>query len=595
MWPCGRSSPGRREAGRVVTPTVTALGESALRLSLPGIDAVLALYDAFRRDPLPGQIDLVPGAESLVIHLDRPASAELARAAGARADADLARREAVGRVGRDADDAESGGAGRSDSESGGMQMDTVRIDTVYQGPDLEHVAALVGLSAEGVVAAHTAALWRVAFCGFAPGFAYLTGGDPRLAVPRRDRPRPDVPSGAVGLADEFSGVYPRSSPGGWQLIGRTDTVLWDPRRERPALLRPGMSVTFRAVRPSMTLQQSGPATEPTAPQPVSSPRGAERGLAVLRPGLLCLVQDAGRSGHADMGVSRSGAADRGALRRANRAVGNRPDAAALEILLGGAEFEAVGELTIGLSGAPVSVSLAPGPGRAGAYREVSQPMDRALTLPAGARLRLGRPTSGLRSYLAVRGGVELPAVLGSRCTDLLSGLGPEPTRAGDVLPIGDAEILAADSDTALLGPDPAGDFGDLGAVDTDPVGDLGDRDAALLATLPGPQRDWFDDTAWQALVAGSWQVTPATNRVAARLAGPRLDRTITGEVASQGLVRGAIQVPPSGELVAFLADHPVTGGYPVIAVLTEAAADRLAQCRPGASVRFRAVSAAAGA
>jgi KipI family sensor histidine kinase inhibitor len=558
-----------------VTPTVTALGEVALRLSLPGIDAVLTLYDAFRRDPLPGQIDLVPGAESLVVHLERPASAELARVAGARAEAELARSAATGHAGRDADDA----------ESGRVRIDTVRIDTVYQGPDLEHVAALIGLSVEGVVTAHSAALWRVAFGGFAPGFAYLTGGDPRLAVPRRDRPRPDVPSGAVGLADEFSGVYPRPSPGGWQLIGRTDTVLWDPQRDPPALLRPGMSVTFRAVRPSMTLQQAGPATAPAAPQRKLSPRGAERGLAVSRPGLLCLVQDAGRSGHADMGVSRSGAADRGALRRANRAVGNRPDAAALEILLGGAEFEAVGALTIGLSGAPVTVSVAHG--RAGttrAYREVPQPMDRALTLSPGARLRLGRATSGLRSYLAVRGGFDLPAVLGSRCTDLLSGLGPEPIRAGDVLPIGDPPALAASAGT------------EVAPMDADPAGDPGDADAARpLAVLPGPQRDWFADAAWQMLAAESWEVTSATNRVAARLAGPRLPRDITGELASQGLVRGAIQVPPSGELVAFLADHPVTGGYPVIAVLTEAAADRLAQCRPGATVRFRTVSAAAGA
>ncbi len=112
------------------------------------------------------------------------------------------------------------------------------------GPDLDEVAAHTGLTRAEVVAAHTGTPWRVAFGGFAPGFAYLVGGDPRLHVPRRERPRPSVPAGSVGLAGEFSGVYPRSSPGGWQLLGTTDAVLWDAGREPPALLRPGTTVRF---------------------------------------------------------------------------------------------------------------------------------------------------------------------------------------------------------------------------------------------------------------------------------------------------------------------------------------------------------------
>lgn len=124
---------------------------------------------------------------------------------------------------------------------------TVTIEVAYDGPDLAEVGQLTGLGTEGVIAAHTATAWRVAFGGFAPGFAYLSGGDPRLQVPRRAEPRPSVPAGSVGLAGEFSGVYPRSSPGGWQLIGRTAAALWDPVREPPALLSPGVWVRFRAV------------------------------------------------------------------------------------------------------------------------------------------------------------------------------------------------------------------------------------------------------------------------------------------------------------------------------------------------------------
>ena len=125
--------------------------------------------------------------------------------------------------------------------------DAVEVPVVYDGPDLEEVARLTGLSPEAVVRAHTSTPWRVAFGGFAPGFAYLVGGDPRLVVPRRPSPRAAVPAGAVGLAGEFSGIYPRASPGGWQLLGTTDLTLWDERRDPPALLTPGRAVRFVAV------------------------------------------------------------------------------------------------------------------------------------------------------------------------------------------------------------------------------------------------------------------------------------------------------------------------------------------------------------
>jgi KipI family sensor histidine kinase inhibitor len=135
-------------------------------------------------------------------------------------------------------------AGQQDSDAG----DAVLIRVVYDGDDLDEVGRLTGLGARGVVEAHTSTTWVAAFTGFAPGFAYLAGGEPRLAVPRRDHPRPEVPAGAVGLAGEFSGVYPRSSPGGWQLIGRTDVVLFDADRRPPALLTPGTPVRFEAAR-----------------------------------------------------------------------------------------------------------------------------------------------------------------------------------------------------------------------------------------------------------------------------------------------------------------------------------------------------------
>ena len=203
--------------------TVHDYGERALLLEFDGIDEVLAWTDAVRRADLPGVLDVVPAAHTVLIELAAPADVGAVR-----------RRLTSLRV-----DPTDGSPG-----DGGVD---VTLDVVYDGPDLDEVARLTGLSADDVVTAHTAAPMRVGFGGFAPGFAYLVGGDPRLHVPRRAEPRTRVPAGSVGLAGEFSGVYPRETPGGWQLIGRCDAVLWDVDRTPPALLVPGSWVRFRAI------------------------------------------------------------------------------------------------------------------------------------------------------------------------------------------------------------------------------------------------------------------------------------------------------------------------------------------------------------
>jgi biotin-dependent carboxylase-like uncharacterized protein len=247
--------------------------------------------------------------------------------------------------------------------------------------------------------------------------------------------------------------------------------------------------------------------------------------------------------------------------RANRIVGNAPRAAVLEILLGGAEFEVRGPLLVALTGAAVSVEIRDGDGNT-ARHDASG--DRPIALQPGSRIRLGRPARGLRSYLAVRGGIDVPPVLDSRATDLLSGIGPAPLRAGDAVPIGEDH------------------WGTPHAVPAEPL-----PDTVHLTVLPGPQLDWFAPGTLHRICAHDWTVSPASNRVGIRLVGPAPDRTVIDELPSQGLVRGAVQVPPSGELVVFLADHLVTGGYPVVAVLTDAATDLAAQARPGATVRLR--------
>ncbi|GHC75086.1 allophanate hydrolase [Nocardiopsis terrae] len=279
-------------------------------------------------------------------------------------------------------------------------------------------------------------------------------------------------------------------------------------------------------------------------------------LEVLATGPMTTVQDAGRFGHAALGVGRSGAADPDSYALANRLLANPPGAAALEVTLGGLRVRAHGTVTVTVTGARVPVRV---DGGGAAANEV-------LHLPDGAELTLGAPERGLRSYLGVRGGVDVPPVLGSRSTDVLAGLGPEVPVAGDVLPVGPAPAAFPNLDHAPVGP----------------VG--GDR--VELRVELGPREDWFTERARTALLSGDYEVTPRSDRVGARLAGPALERAREGELPSEGMVAGSLQVPPDGEPVLFLADHPVTGGYPVIAVVCSADLPRAAQARPGTRIRF---------
>ena len=281
-----------------------------------------------------------------------------------------------------------------------------------------------------------------------------------------------------------------------------------------------------------------------------------RTLTVVSPGALSLLQDRGRPGLAQIGVGMSGAADRGAYELANRLVGNADGAAAVELTLGGLEFTATGsDLWIALTGAPSPMQV---DGRSvGAY-SVEPVRD-------GARVSIGAPETGLRSYLAVRGGIDTPPTLGSRSYDVMAEIGPPPLRAGDVLPVGTA-------------------------IAVDPVVDQAPppltADQVVLRVVRGPRDDHVDDA--ESLVTTRWTASQQSNRIGIRLDGSRLlPAGSAGQLPSEGAWRGAIQVPPGGQPILFLADHPVTGGYPVIGVVAEADVDRAAQVRPGQAVTFR--------
>ena len=302
-------------------------GTRSVLVELSDLDSVLALGALLEASPLPGQVDVLAAASTLFIKTDGWASAQKISAAVLALE-----------------------LGSAPADAGSL----VEVPVHYDGEDLAEVARLTGLSVEGVVNAHSQQTWRAAFGGFAPGFAYLLGENQVLNVPRRDTPRKVVPSGAVALAGDYSAVYPRQSPGGWQLIGHTDAVLWDLERPNPALIRPQDRVRFI---PSRTSLQVAPAQ--AAAQAPAAPAAAHGTLLVVDPGLQSLIQDLGRPGFGNLGVSAAGSADTGAASQANRLVGNASSSALIENLMGSLTLQAAGDQVLAVSGAEAEIVIVP--------------------------------------------------------------------------------------------------------------------------------------------------------------------------------------------------------------------------------------------
>lgn len=544
-------------------------GALSLLLDYPDTSAVLAAAASLRASSPVGLVDLVPAERTLGITMATAADLAALRSRLHELPAVVA-------------------APSTERE--------VVLDTVYDGEDLENVAHLLGCTPAAVVDAHTATRWQAAFGGFAPGFAYLVPhptdrqpdrtapapgptrdddrapGNPPWEIPRRDEPRTRVPAGAVALAAQYSAVYPAASPGGWQLIGRTGTSVWDAAAIPPALLSPGTTVRFRAVRPRAHIARVGDVARPESCG--SSVPGARPACAVLDPGPLTLVEDRGRPGSAHLGVTGSGAADHGALRRANAAVGNPLGAPGLEVLLGPLVLRAETALVLACAGAGGTITVERVGHADGDTSAEDHAAGRAFAVDPGDVVRIGPAIRGLRRVLAVRGGILAPSVLGSCSRDTLSGLGPAPLRAGQVIHHGPVRGLDAVpvSSTEL------------------PPGETADAETPAplhLEVIPGPRHGLLGAAALAALRRTVWTVRPDSDRIGIRLDGTALPipADLTA-LPSEAAVRGAVQVPPSGLPVVFGPDHPVTGGYPVIAVVTEEGCDALAQAAPGTTVRL---------
>ena len=518
------------------------------------LTATMALHHSLEAADLPGVTELIPAARTVLLSFDP-----------ARTSAEILA-EAVR------------GLGHTESVS-----DTARevtIEVRYDGEDLAEVADLLSVSPAEVVKRHQAATWQVAFAGFAPGFGYLAGDDELFNVPRRSSPRTRVPVGSVALAGEFTGVYPRSSPGGWQLIGRTDAKLWDLDRQPPALFVPGTIVKFvEAEREVVDVAANGSAAgaaagstsdstadsaEAASGTDVAASADAPHSLEVLRPGLQLLVQDLGRPGFASMGVSAAGAADRSALTAANRLVGNAETAAGLESFGGGVLLRSTGDGVAAVTGPTGTITVTAADGTV-----LTPRLGEAFALSDVDELELGPAERGVRRYLAVRGGIDVETALGSSSADTLAGLGPAAVVKGTTLGVHDPRTAPH-----LVDPAPAR------PRDLPQAGET----VEMTVTL-GPREDWFTDAGVETLLSQVWTVTHESDRVGLRLSGEvPLERARTGELPSEGAVTGALQVPPNGQPVLFGPDHPLTGGYPIIASVDDL--DLAAQLPPGVKLRF---------
>lgn len=509
-------------------------GSDAMLVELDDLETTLTLLDRLLADRPQGVVELVPAARTVMVRFD-PRVTDRARLCTHMCALDL---------------------GQRSTRQGGM----IEIPVSYDGEDMADVAKILGWSVDEVIRRHTQATYTVAFTGFAPGFAYMTSDDPDFDVPRRKSPRVRIPAGSVALGGKFGGIYPSDSPGGWQLIGTTPLKMWDTSRARAALLAPGDRVRFREIAKGAVVSAAA-VPEPEAVRPAA-------GLVVTRADRPALFQDLGRPGRVDQGVSESGALDRACLGEANLRVGNPRNTAALEIAFGGFAFKVDRPITLAVTGAPVPLAITTEDGRS-----VAAPFGQPFALDAGDELTLGFPPEGMRSYIALRGGFAVEPVLGSAATDTLAKVGPAPVTVGDVLVPANAPTVAVDPfQNAARALPRAGD-------------------TVALDVVLGPRTDWFTPKGVETLKSQMWQVTAESSRVGMRLAGAEpLERQDANELPSEGTAVGAIQVPHSGQPVLFLADHPLTGGYPVIGVVASHHLDLAGQIPIGANIRFNVIA-----
>lgn len=453
------------------------------------------------------------------------------------------------------------------------QARVIEIPTVYggvYGPDLETVARANGLDVNEVIKIHSEQTYRIYMLGFTPGFPYLGGLDSRIATPRLEKPRLKIPAGSVGIAGSQTGIYPLDSPGGWQIIGQTPLALFDPNREDPLLLRAGDSLKFVPISAETfetTLKISADFNENILFNPhQSAPHqpNLHNTVEILNPGLLTLVEDLGRYGYQQYGVPVAGVMDTFAATVANILVSNPRTAAVLEMTLSGADMRFNFTGSIAITGADLSPSI----------NNVPIKMWETIRVNEGDILTFGGLKTGLRSYLAISGGVDVPSIMNSKSTYMKAGLGGNQGRAlkqGDILKIGESNPIQLSPIRLKI-------------LDEALVPNY--KKHIKLRVILGPQHDKFTDKGIETFLTNVYQLTSECDRMGYRLEGAPIEHVTSADIISDGIAFGAIQVPGTGQPIIMMADRQTTGGYTKIANVISTDLWKLAQAKPGDSVTF---------
>lgn len=519
---------------------------TTLLIELESLAQTIALYRNLSEDPLCGVKSLLPAARTILVHFNPSLITGNHLAAAIRQ-----------RV-------------WSDGILPNGRLVTIGVS--YQGQDLNWVAEYLSLSTAELIEWHTSQRYQVAFTGFAPGFAYLMASKATYSVPRHATPRAKIPAGAVGLAGEFSGVYPKESPGGWQLIGQTEQPMWEPHRQPPALCSPGDQVQFVDIsKTSVAITRH---TSPVSSR-IHHCVKPYSGLLIERSGILSTLQDQGRQSASDQGVSPSGALDQASAQLANQLLGNPAKSAVIELTYGGLHAQAQGNIEIALTGAPCLADIVDG-------QQQVWPVtwQQPIALAKGDRLRIAAPLKGIRSYLAVRGGWVGTSILDSVSYDSLAQMGSEPLQKGDCLAYSPPATLCCVQPSVVH------------SLSFEDESWVASGESITLDVIMGPHSDWFTQAALTTFSEQKWKVTTQADRIGVRLSGAQtLERCLSDELPSEGIVTGAIQVPADGNPLIFLRDHPLTGGYPVIACIADYHLNQAAQLPPGAVVTFRPIQA----
>ncbi len=529
---------------------LTPLGDTAVlvgfnaKTEIAALEKATGIAQSLAEAAMAGVTDIVPAYATITVHYE---PALVTPGAGSPAARMMAAIEAAA------------AAASKRKNKGGREVEIPVCYGGENGRDLAEVAKHAKLKESEVIRLHSTATYRVAALGFSPGFPYLIGLPSKLHMPRRSSPRVEVPAGSVGIGSTQTGVYPLTTPGGWSLIGRTSLRLFRPEEaSRPTLLEPGDIVRFKPVTERELAKEQG-VPKPFVTQKLSKQSAV---IEVIRPGALTTVQDLGRTGWQHLGVPAGGAMDRRSARIANLLLGNAEDDPLLEAALVGPELKFLSDTWIAVTGAHIE-------GVEGW---------RPLKVRAGQTISLARIDHGVRVYLAVAGGLEIPRVLGGMGTLVRAGIGG----------LGGRSLLAGDrlaAETATMN-DTVGGWSagmEFRAAGTD---------EPKVRFVRGLQWEWFSAASRQVFTSKPFVITPRSDRMGMRMEGPVLKLKEPRELVSEGVGFGSVQVPPDGHPIVLMADRQTLGGYPKIAHVIAADLPLLVQARTGAKVSFAEVSLA---